>query len=62
MESSSAFDLSQIIDGQPDQKVEQVAAERIQAYLDEGVGLFRGLFFGILFIIPIWALVLWIIL
>jgi hypothetical protein len=39
-------------------------SEKVQAgdRFDEGVGPFRGVFFGCVFSIPIWAFILWIIL
>jgi hypothetical protein len=64
MESSLEFDISLTIDKETGQRVVPSIREETRRidYLDEGIHLFRGVFFGILFAIPIWISILWIIL
>jgi hypothetical protein len=61
VESSYEFDVPLIIERESGQKAAPRVAEEIQELdnLSEGIDLLRGLFFGILFSIPIWALILW---
>jgi len=64
MESSYEFEALLIINREPDQMVEPLTGERPQDIndLDQDVRLFRGIFLGSLFSVPIWALILWMVL
>jgi hypothetical protein len=57
------LDTSLIIDGEPDQKTSLLREEIEETdNSDEGIGFFRGVFFGTLFSVAIWALILSIVL
>jgi len=60
MELSYEFDVLLIIEREPDQKVAPSVGEEIHELdnPEEGIRFFRGIFFGTLFSIPIWAFIL----